>query len=313
MTRGSRQTAGFGVAPQGSAANRKERLDLKLLLTDSAHSLGVALEHELEREPFGLLAPAAKDVDWCDREAVDAYIGQGKPNLVINTLGWSDAPSESDCRLLPLAAEALAEVCKERGIPMIQLSSYRVFGDDNKSKHSERDEPVPNSSVGRAFYAAERAVTERLERAIVLRTSWVIGSFGDNHLTRLMHALQAGESWKPNSRLRGAPTALSDLARVTVGLIKQISCGAECWGTYHYCSGDACTEVEFAEQLQQVLQQQDYQGPEPVFEIVEEAPTGEPLSAVLSSLRVRNDFGVQTRTWRTMLVSMVKQWLHTNQ
>jgi len=286
---------------------------LKLLLTDSAHSLGVALEHELERESFGLLTPAAKDVDWCSQEAVEAYVGQAKPTLVVNTLGWSDAPNDGDCNLLPQAAEALAQVCKARAIPMIQLSSYRVFGDDNKSKHAERDEPVPNSAVGRAFYAAEQAVTEHLERAIVLRTSWVIGSFGDNHLTRLLAALQAGESWRPSSRLRGAPTALSDVARVIVALIKQISCGAECWGVYHYCSGDGCTELEFAEQLAQVLEQQDYQGRAPQFEVIDEARADEPVSAVLGVQRIRGDFGVQARTWRTTLVAMVKQWLHVNQ
>ncbi|WP_198147397.1 SDR family oxidoreductase [Gilvimarinus polysaccharolyticus] len=285
---------------------------MKLLLTDSTHPLGVALEHELEREPFGLLAPALNDVDWCDRDAVDAYIGQGKPNLVINTLGWADAPSAAECKLLPLAADALAQVCQARNIPLIQLSSYRVFGDDNKSKHAERDEPVPNSVVGQAFYDAEHAVTERLPRAIVLRTSWVIGSVGDNPATRLLIALQQDECWRLNSRLRGAPTALSDVARVIVGLIKQIGCGTECWGVYHYCSGDTCTEVEFAEQLAQVLEQQDYQGPTPKFEVVDEVRADEPVSAVLGVQRIRNDFGVQARTWRTTLVYIVKQWLQAN-
>lgn len=286
---------------------------MKLLLTDSAHPLGVALEHELEREPFGLLTPKAKDVDWCNQEAVDAYVGQGKPSLVINTLGWADAPGEVECQLLPLAAQTLAQVCQARDIPLIQLSSYRVFGDDNKSKHAERDEPVPNSVVGQAFYAAEQAVIERLQRVIVLRTSWVVSSYGDNHLTRLLTALSGGECWRPNSRMRGAPTALSDVARVIVALTKQIGCGAQCWGVYHYCSGDGCTELEFAEQLAQVLEQQDYQGVAPTFDVVDEARADEPVSAVLGVQRIRSDFGVQTRTWRTTLVGMVKQWLLANQ
>jgi len=282
---------------------------LKLLLTDGAHPLSAALGRELERELFDLLTPAAAELDWCNQETVAAYMQKHKPIVVINTLGWPDASGQDVCDLLPRAAAILAQVCHLQQIPMIQLSSYRVFGANNKNKHAERDEPQPSSVEGHAFYAAEQAVTAQLERAIVLRSSWVIGSYEDNHLTRLLSALEAGQSWQLNSRLRGAPTALSDIARVIVALVKQISCGAQCWGVYHYCSGDACTEVEFAEQLVQVLQQQDYQGPEPKLVLLDEKRAGEPLSAALATLRIRNDFGVQARSWRSSLVALTKQWL----
>ncbi|UTF59582.1 sugar nucleotide-binding protein [Gilvimarinus sp. DA14] len=286
---------------------------MKLLLADSHHSLGVALEHELEREPFNLLQPPSNELDWSDRDAVAEYIARQRPNIVLNNLGWGDSPASANIALLPQAAENIASACAEQQIPVLQLSSYRVFGDDNKSKHSEKDEPTPNSDLGRAFYLAEQKVLEADARALVLRASWIVGSYGDNLLTRLLSALQENQPWRLNARLRGAPTALSDLARVTVAIIKQINSGAECWGVYHYCSGDACSEVEFAEQLWEVLCQQDYKGPEPVWERIDEPAVEVPVSAVLSGLRVRNDFGVQTRTWRTYLLPMVRQWLHTQQ
>ncbi|MDO3380769.1 SDR family oxidoreductase [Gilvimarinus algae] len=286
---------------------------MKLLLADSQHSLGVALEHELEREPFNLLQPDGKSLDWADAGAVSAYVAEKRPDLVINNLGWGDSAASAYQTLIPLAAKHLARACAERQVPVIQLSSYRVFGDDNKSKHSERDEPEPNSDLGRAFLAAEQAVLGAQECSLVLRTSWVIGSYGDNLLTRLLSALQDGQPWHLNSRLRGAPTALSDLARVTVALVKQISCGSDCWGVYHYCSGDACSEVEFAEQLAEILRQQDYPVATPQWQVVDETASEVPVSAVLSAQRIRNDFGVQARTWRTYLLPMIKQWMHTNQ
>ena len=283
---------------------------MKLLLTDSQQALGVALEHELEREPFNLLQPRAQQLDWQNAEMVDEYISAQRPAMVINNLGWGDSPASIDAELLVAAAQNISRVCARLNVPLIQLSSYRVFGDDNKSKHSEKDTPEPNSDVGRAFLTAESAVTEAQARSLILRTSWVIGSYGDNLLTRLMEALQQKQPWQLNARLRGAPTALSDLARVIVALIKQINSGADCWGIYHYSSGDACTEVEFAEHLWEALKQQDYQGPEPQWQLEDRAPEGTPVSALLSGLRVRNDFGVQTRTWRTYLLPIVKQWLH---
>ncbi|WP_020207820.1 SDR family oxidoreductase [Gilvimarinus chinensis] len=283
---------------------------MKLLLADSHHSLGVALEHELEREPFNVLQPPSNELNWTDRAAVMEYMSHQRPNVVLNNLGWGDSPLSANTALLPVAAENIARVCAQQKIPLLQMSSYRVFGDDNKSKHSEKDEPQPNSELGKAFYLAEQKALAADTRVLVLRTSWVISSYGDNLLTRLLDALQGEQPWRLNRRLRGAPTALSDLARVTVGILKQIDSGADCWGVYHYCSGDACNEVEFAEQLWEVLCQQDYQGPEPKWDQVDEAALEVPISAVLNSLRVRNDFGVQTRTWRTYLLPMVRQWLH---
>lgn len=282
---------------------------MKLLLTDSQHSLGVAIEHELEREPFHVVEPSSQDVDWRDSESVCQYISKLRPDFVINTLGFGDSQASADTSVLEAAASNLARACAEPAVPVIHLSSYRVFGDDNKSKHAETDTPEPNSALGKAFLDAEQVLLESLDKALVLRSSWLISSYGDNRLTHLLEALEGGKPWRLNSRLRGAPTALSDLARVTVALVKQMNAGAECWGIYQYCSGDACSEVELAEQLWETLQQQGYDSGEPQWDVIDEPPHQVPVSAVLGSVKIRNDFGVQSRTWRSYLVPIIKQWL----
>lgn len=287
---------------------------MKLLLTDIDNPLGRALEHELEREPFGLITPAKDTLDWRDARAVARYIHSERPGLVINTLGWSDLPDAQACDLLPLAAANLASACQSGGTPVVQLSSYRVFGADNKSSHTERDEPAPQSEAGRAWLAAERALEASLEQRIILRLSWVVGAQGDNLLSRLLEQCFAGQPVMVNTRLRGAPTALSDVARVLVGIVKQVSCGAENWGVLHYCSSGACSQSEFAERVLEVLDQLGaLPEPAPQLERLDSLPEGEPVSAVLSCRRVRDNFGVQARDWDPTLVAMVKQWLHSRE
>lgn len=285
---------------------------MKLLLTDATNALGRALEHELEREPFGLIALSSARPDWTDLGEVRAYLDHQRPALVINTLGWADRPDSAQCTLISESAATLATVCRERGIPMIQLSSYQVFGGDNKSTHAERDEPSPQSEAGRAWLGAERAVNEVLAERVVLRLSWLIDSHGNNRLTRLLEAIFDNRVLLANSRLRGAPTALSDVARVLVGVIKQISCGAQNWGVMHYASRDACTEAEFVERVVEVLRQLGALPdtlPEKV-DTTDSLPPDEPVSAVLAVRRLRDGFGVQQRSWEPYLVPMIKQWLH---
>jgi dTDP-4-dehydrorhamnose reductase len=286
-------------------------MSLKILVTDTRSALGRALEHDLEREHCQLLTP---DIDWTDGDAVANAVRRLRPDIAINTLGWeADALGESfqsQQSLVPVTADKLAAACAANSVPLVHFSSYKVFGADNKSSHSEKDTPAPISAIGQAFYEAEQAIERSGARAIILRLGWVIGSYGDNRLTRILSAIQNQQSITLNSRLRGAPTLLSDVVRVAVALVKQISVGADNWGVMHYCSGDVVDEAEFGEQLVQLLAQQQLLAKDANFTLVDQAPIDEPMSAVLGCRRIRDSFGVQARPWRPSLLPLVKQWFH---
>lgn len=287
-------------------------MSIKLLLTDNRNALGSALEHELERESINLLVPGDQ-LDWRDPDSIADYVRRTKPDLVINSRAWEDTPNEQQRQELPRIAAALANACVPGQVPLIQFSSYKVFGAANKSIHNEKDLPAPLSDVGRVFLATERAL-EVLDKHICLRLSWVVGSYGENLLTRLLNnlLLHTGEPVSVSERLKGAPTPLSDVARVAVALVKQVSCGAENWGVMHYCTGESCTEAEFANQVIQTLQQLNVLKEAVKLPLTDVLPDKEPVSAVLSCRRVRDYFGVQSRAWRPTLMPMIKQWLHNH-
>lgn len=288
-------------------------MSFKLLLTDVISPLGRALEHELEREPFNLLMPTATELDWSDSASLQAYLHKHQPDLIVNCRGWAEALQANGQSTLIITARHIAQACTEIPIPVVHLSSYHVFGGDTKGTHSEKDPVAPLGDIGRAFATAEQVIAESLPRHIILRLSWVIGAYGDNLLTRLLSSFLAGASVTVNRRLRGAPTALSDVARVVVAMSRQIYCGAENWGVMHYCSSDSSTEDEFAEQLLQLLIQQQLLTAEPSLSLADGDPTDEPLSAILGCRRARDYFGIQARSWRPSLLPLVKQWLHNRE
>lgn len=282
----------------------------KILITDVASALGRALEHELERELCKLYSPGLSELNWLDGAAVLEYMAALKPDVVINTFAWDETLTLEQQALFPRVADNLALACAPLAVPLLHFSSYKVFSADSKSSHSEKDIPAPASSVGQAFFAAEQAIEHSSAKAIILRLGWVIGSYGDNHLTRLLNSIQTQQAITLNVRLRGAPTVLSDVARVAVALVKQIACGAENWGVMHYCSGDALNEAEFGEQLVQLLAQQHLLAQDANFTLLDQAAGDEPSSAVLGCRRIRDGFGVQARPWRPSLLPLVKQWFH---
>ncbi len=285
-------------------------MSLKIIVTDTQNALGQTLEHDLEREQCQLLSPS---IQWEDARAVLDYIVQQKPDILINTFAWEEILSPEQQGVMPIVAANIAQACATAGVPLIHFSSYHVFGVDNKSSHSEKDIPAPVSATGQAFFAAEQALEHSNARFIILRLGWIIGSIGNNHLTRLLHAIQMQQPITLNTRLRGAPTLLSDAVRVCIALAKQISCGSDNWGVMHYCSGDALNEAEFGEQLVQILAQQHLLKQDANFTLIESTPTSEPLSAVLGCRRIRDAFGIQARPWRPSLLPLVKQWFHLQQ
>jgi len=285
-------------------------MSLKLLLAETLTPLGDALLHDLEREPYNLLLPGAEGIDWMDEPAVDAYIRQKRPEVVINNVAWNDLATEQGRARYLAAATHLARACGAANIPLIQLSSYQVFSGDAKGTHSEKDTPQPSGALGQVLLEAEARVAQLAPRHICLRYSWLIGPYGDNLLSRLLRGYLDGQAVKANRRLRGAPTTYADAVRVAIALVKQISCGAENWGVMHYCSADVCTQEEFAEQLLQLLIQQQLLTAEPSLTVVDEDPADEPVSAILSGRQLRDCFGVQQRSWRPSLLPLVKQWLH---
>jgi len=282
-------------------------MSLKIIVTDTKSALGRTLEHDLEREQCQLLSP---QIHWENAFAVRDFLAQNKPDVVINTLAWEETPSESQQLLLPIVAGNIANACANLGVPLVHFSSYQVFGVDNKNSHSEKDIPAPMNAVGQAFFAAEQAIEHSSAKFIILRLGWIIGSIGENHLTHLLSAIKAQQPITLNTRLRGAPTLLSDAVRVCIALVKQIACGAENWGVMHYCSGDALNEAEFGEQLVQLLAQQHLLGQDANFTLIDSAPTDKPISAVLGCRQIRDAFGIQARPWRPSLLPLVKQWFH---
>ena len=281
---------------------------MKILLTDTTSPLGQALLYTLEREPYALLCPK-DEVDWFDLESVCAYLEQHKPALIINSLGWSEWADAECQQLLIASARHLAKACaKVGGIPL-QLSSYRIFGGEKKSCYEVDDRPSPLGVVGRAFWDAERFYGAALDKWLVLRLGWVFGVQPNNRLSNTLTQLRDGQSVAAGSDYIGAPTTVLDAARVTVAIARQVLCGADNWGTFQYVSGDVCSELEFAQLLASVLESEGELKGAVVEPAEQEALQG---SAVLSSQRVLEDFGIKPRVWRQGLTETVEQWLEMN-
>ena len=150
-----------------------------------------------------LVVPEAAPDLWLDPEQVTSLLDQIQPDMVINTLGWSDDGSLAEHSTVLAPLEILSELCRARDLVFCQLSNYRIFS-GVKSGFVETDEPSPRDQCGAIYLAAEQLVAQ-IPKHMILRLSWVVGCEGSNLLTKILQPLLDQGCAEVIGERRGAP------------------------------------------------------------------------------------------------------------
>ncbi len=221
--------------------------------------------------------------------SIEALSGEGRQ-------AWPDA-----------ACQELIAACAELSLPLMLASHACVFSGEDRQRMRESDTPRPRTDTGRSFLARERALADLVPRHLLLRTGLVFSDIADNPLTALLGRMRAGGELLLSADVRLAPTPAADVARVLSGMIDQLACGAECWGTYHYHAADVTTCYEFAETVLAAAAQYWSLGTDTVrLGVSDQAPCGLP-APLLNCQRIRDHFGVQQRPWRLAIPGLLRR------
>lgn len=280
---------------------------ITILLTDTGSPLGTGLRQKFESTTFRFVSDHPAQLDWADRTQVADYLAEIKPQLVLNTTGWGEGAAVKP-ELLASGAECLAHCLSGSEVPVVHLSSYRVFHGEGRVSHGEQDEAKAETELSQVFHRAEQALLHSVPHAIVLRSSWVLSTEGGSLLARLLADFEAGRATVVSDQWRGTPVLVTDVVRAVYAMTQQIIYGAENWGVMHFGSSDVCSELVFAAKVRDMIMAET--GRELALEELE-TPTDN--SAVLEMRRLRENFGIQPRSWRQGLKPVVTRWLRLKQ
>jgi dTDP-4-dehydrorhamnose reductase len=194
-----------------------------------------------------VLALKHTDLDITDREAVNRWVTETKPSLVINCAVIQVDESEQD----PAKAQAvnaegpryLAEAANKVGAEIVHFSTQYAFEGEpvGRAPYTIRDEPRPVNVYGKTKVAGERVVSAACARSFVIRTSWVYGSGKNSFLCAAHNDLRAGKRVCAIDDIWSSTTYVEDL----VDRILQILAKGR-YGTYHIVNQGVCSYYEFA-------------------------------------------------------------------
>ena len=225
----------------------------KIIVFGSRGQVGQKLMSFGSEQNFLIIGFSHRDLDITKETDVTAVMKDYDCDLIINAAAYTnvdgaEVEKEKAFRINSDGPAILAQACCEVDIPLIHISTDYVFDGTKDCGFIEEDANAPLGVYGDSKLAGEKAVRELLEKHIILRTSWVYSSSGNNFVKTMLNLGQKREELKIINDQIGCPTAAYDIAKTLLELGDKIFLqGPKVeWGTFHYCGDTELSWYEFA-------------------------------------------------------------------
>jgi dTDP-4-dehydrorhamnose reductase len=189
------------------------------------------------------------EVDITDLDLVQRTFDSAKLDVVIHTAAFTavdDCEHRSDLAFQVNAegTRNVAVACRLASLPMLYVSTDYVFDGQKPTPYAEDDVPNPLNVYGRSKLQGERHVTELVQAAWIVRTSWLFGPLGKNFVRTILQRAQRGESLRVVDDQVGAPTYTMDLAEKLEQIVMRGNPGI-----YHVTNRGYCSWFQFAQEI----------------------------------------------------------------
>jgi len=226
----------------------------KILLIGADGQLGSDLRKALN--DYELLCPLIDELDITHFDKVKEYVRRNSPDLIINTAAFLQV---DECEKEPqksflvntIAVKNLAEICKEKDIPLVHISTDFVFGLDEKRRipYIEEDLPGPVNIYGISKLAGEYCILYTLKKYFIIRPANFFGIAGpkgkkENFVEMMLRLAKEKGEIKVKNDVFTTLTYTKELAEVIAELIKTNE-----YGIYHITSQGECSWYEFAKKI----------------------------------------------------------------
>ena len=192
-------------------------------------------------------------LDITDFAKVKEFLEANKIDIIINCAAYTavDKAEEDEVnadRVNHLAVENLATIAKDRNIKLIHVSTDYIFDGKNFKPYIEDDITNPTGVYGKTKLDGENAMREITPKnSIIIRTSWVYSSFGDNFVKTMLCLGKERDSLGVIFDQIGTPTYARDLAKAILDILPNIT--NDRVEIYNYSNEGVLSWYDFAREI----------------------------------------------------------------
>jgi len=283
---------------------------MKILITGAKGQLGSELKLLSEEYPeFAFTFTDIEELDITNMVAVSEFFEKSNPDVVINCAAYTavdKAEQEPDLasKINSLAVRNLSNACKEFNSLLLHVSTDYIFNGKNHRPYHETDTPDPVSNYGKSKYAGEKQMLSNCRNGIILRTSWLYSSFGNNFVKTILKYSKEKNILNVVFDQIGCPTYARDLAGTILKIIPEFNDhkGVE---ILHYANEGVASWYDFAKAIIEFsninckiipIETKDYPLPAP-----------RPYYSVLNKSKIKEQFNLEIPYWKDSLKDCLKK------
>ena len=252
------------------------------------------------------------ELDICDFEALQAFIIDHNINAVINCAAYTAVDkAEEDAQIAEqvnsIGVSNLVNALQTVNGKLIHISTDYVFDGDHFLPYEESDSVSPIGVYGETKRAGELFVINSDIDSIVIRTSWLYSSYGNNFVKTMLRLGNEKENLGVIFDQVGTPTYARDLAKTCLEILTGANSVkiSKDGNLYHYSNEGVASWYDFAISIMELggenckvkpIQTKDY-------------PTlaKRPQYSVLNKSKIKTDFKIEIPYWRDSLKDCIEK------
>ncbi|MCF8244515.1 MAG: dTDP-4-dehydrorhamnose reductase [Saprospiraceae bacterium] len=281
-----------------------------ILVTGSKGQVGMELQTLANHFPdFDYIFVDIDELDITNPAAVNSFFKKNSVDYCINCAAYTavdTAETETNLawKVNTIGPENLSVACAANNSLLLHISTDYVYHTQQTKPYIETDFTNPQGTYARTKLNGDEAVLKNHPgRALVLRTSWIYSSFGNNFVKTMLRLGAEKEELSVIYDQIGTPTYARDLAQVLLGIVKKIE-NQEVdkkffTGVYHFSNEGVTSWYDFAVAIFDIkkmpvkvhpIETRDYP-----------TPAKRPPYSVLNKAKIKNNFGIQIAHWQQSL------------
>ena len=281
-------------------------MNKNILITGSNGQLGseIGVLSKTSRHSFFFTDVA--ELDITDKSAVDIFVTENKIDILVNCAAYThvdkaEEDTETADKINHLAVKNLSEVCAENKLMLIHISTDYVYDGTKNTPYVESDPTTPLGIYGRTKLDGENAVIHSGCDYLIIRTSWLYSSFGNNFVKTMRRLTAEKESLKVVFDQVGTPTYAGDLANTILDIIDSEKIDSNS-GICHFSNEGVCSWYDFAIEIRDLFKNEcDIQ---PCHSDEFPSKVTRPNFSVLDKTKIKETFDLKIPHWKTSLALM---------
>ena len=169
---------------------------MNILVTGANGQLGCEMQRLGAVSPNNYIFTDVAELDITNADAVMNAVKAASIDIIVNCAAYTavDKAEDDEATATKVNVDAvrnLGAVATKYGIKLVHISTDYVFDGKSFKPYTEDVAVCPTNVYGRTKLAGEEALFEQCKDAIIIRTSWLYSSFGNNFVKTMLRLSKA--------------------------------------------------------------------------------------------------------------------------